>query len=440
MTDTSLASGPIPTSAREIEAYLRRQRTPDVAALGLPDELVVPCYQLSIANVPSTLARILGGQLGGVEPALPEHLWADLADGVQRIVWLILDAVGWVCFRDLLNGEQELQNGWLGEASRLFPVTSVLPTTTTSALSSLWTGAAPAQTGMLGHTMLLREYGLVADMLKLGPVGVLPRDQLIARGLDLQTFVPVPGLAASLAQQGIVTRSLINVDLATTGFSRLSFRGVEEVIHFVTAADMLVRMRETLRARCDERLLLVGYLSEFDGIGHVQGPGSDAWRAVMRALTYSLEHEFRRQLSPRERQGTLMVVTADHGQLQQVANLVRLPDYADLWEELLFPPTGSPRAAYLHIGQGRKEAMRNYLCRRLADQFTVVDSAAALAAGLFGGGELYSETRYRLGDLMLLARDYYALDPHGRTAALPGLHAGLDVQEMLVPLLMVRLD
>lgn len=432
--------GVLPVPIDELEAYLRRQRTPEIAALGFPDAFVLPCYSLSIANVPGTIAGILRRRLRGVEPALPAALWHDLAQGVRRVVWIILDAVGWQPFAQLAAEEEQIRSAWLGEAGRLFPITSVVPTTTTSALITLWTGAAPAQHGLVGHTMLLREFGLVADMLKLGPIGAVPRDQLLARGLDLQEFLPVPGLAAALAREGIHTRSLINVDLAQTGFSRLSFRGVEEVIRFVTAPDMWVRIRETLSACGEEPLLVVGYLSEFDGIGHVLGPGSDAWRAVMRALAYSLQSEFRRGLAARERAGTLLIMTADHGQLLQPATPVRLADYPGLSEDLLLPPTGSPRGAYFYAGQGRREFMRHYVEHRLAEQFAVVDAQAALAAGLFGQGEHYGEVRYRIGDLLLFAQAHYALEVGKNSVALPGLHAGLSGEEMLVPLLLTRLD
>jgi hypothetical protein len=430
---------PLPRSAEEVERYLRQHRPPQMAALALPDEFVVPCSGLSIANVPATIARILGGQASSMEPPLPEALWADLASGVRRVVWLILDAVAWQPFAGMLVEEPELGRAWLGREGRLLPITSVLPTTTTSALITLWTGRSPAQHGLVGHTMFLREFGVLADMLKLGPIDSPPRDQLIERGLDLPTFLPAPGLAEVLARQGIVTRSLINVDLAQTGFSRLSFRGVTEVIGFVTAADMWVRMRETLAAWHDEVLLLVGYLSDFDGIGHVEGPGSDAWRAVMRALAFSLENEFRRRLGTREREGTLLLVTADHGQLVDACPSIALCDHPALWKELMMPPSGSPRAAYLYASKGRVEAARHYLRDRFHDAFAVLDSLAALEGGLFGS-EPTAESAYRLGDLIVAGRDNYLLDSGLREFQPVGMHAGLNPQEMLVPLLLSRLD
>jgi len=116
---SSCLPDPFPESAAELERYLLQQRSPALAALGLPDELVLPCYDLSIANLPSTLTVLLGGWLVGAALPLPDALWGDLATGVRRVVWVILDAVGWLRFHRLLKQEGELsfarlaQVGWI---------------------------------------------------------------------------------------------------------------------------------------------------------------------------------------------------------------------------------------------------------------------------------------------------------------------------------------
>ncbi len=439
MRDSCLPE-PLPLMAPDLEQYLLHQRAGELAGLGLPGDLTLPCYGLSVANLPATLAALLGGRLAGAQPPLPGELWADLAPGVRRVVWITINAVGWQTFQRLLQQETDLLFARLARAGRLVPITSVLPTATTSALISMWTGYSPAQHGMVGHMMYLREYGLVADMLMLSPAGGRDRDQLVDRGLVLEEFLPVPGMGTALARQGIVTRVLMNRDLVRTGFSRLCLRGVEEVERFVTAIDMCVRLRQVLEANPDERLLLAGYLAEVDVIGHLHGAESDSWRAELRALAWALEREFLQRLSHQERQGTILVLTADHGQLLAPAISVVLADHPGLAGRLLLPAMGSLRAAYLYACQGQVGQARAYLEQRLAGQFAVVTSEAALRAGLLGPGEPTPETGCRLGDLIVLGRDGYMLDYRRRTHPARGMHAGASPQEMLVPLLLARLD
>jgi hypothetical protein len=165
-------------TAEALESYLLTQRSPALAALGFPSELALPNYELSIANVPATVAAALGAPLPGADPPLPEPLWADLAEGVRRVVWIIFDAVGWFSLRNLMEQEGEMGLAGLAHRGRFVPITSVYPTTTTSALTSLWTGYTPARHGLVGHMMYLREFGLVADMLMLSPSGTGQRDEL----------------------------------------------------------------------------------------------------------------------------------------------------------------------------------------------------------------------------------------------------------------------
>lgn len=432
---------PLPQSFEELERYLLQQRSPALSALELPDEFVLPCYGLSIANVPGTLAALLGGRLVSAAPPLPDGLWADLASGVRRVVWIILDAVGWLRFRQLLEHEQDLAFARLTGAGRLFPITSAFPSTTTSALTTLWTGHAPAQHALVGHEMYLREFGAVVDTLGFSPAGEPRQGQLIEQGLVPEEFLPVPGLAETLVGQGIVTRALVNLSLTDGGLSRLCFRGVTEVAGFVTSADMWVRLRQLLAAHLDERLLLVGYWGQVDSISHYQGPDSESWHAELRNLSFSLEREFLRDLSPPEREGTLLAITSDHGQMAgRPGGSIQLADHPALRDCLLLPPTGGPRSAYLFARQGQAEGARRYLRDNLSDRFAVVGSAAALEAGLLGSGRPAAESLYRLGDLVVLARGAYMLDHREREHPLLGMHGGLSPWEMLVPLLLARLD
>ena len=428
-------------SASGLERYLSEQRSPAQARLGLPTEFVLPHYDLSIANVPGTLAALLGGGLDGAAPPLPDAMWADLATAVHRVVWIILDAVGWLRLRQMVQDEHDLTFARLAQGGRLVPITSVFPSTTTSALPTLWTGYAPAQHGLVGHNLYLRDFGLVVDTLGFSPTGQPRRDQMVEQGMIPEEFLPVPGLAETLAKQGIVTRTLIRRRLADSALSRLCFRGAAEVKGFITAADMWVCLRELLAAHLDERLLLVAYWAKVDTISHHRGPDSRSWRAELRNLAFSLEREFLRDLSQAERKGTLLVITADHGQIAGTTeSSILLSEHPVLQDCLLLPPTGGPRSSYLFARQGQVEAARRYLHDHLAEQFAVVDSAAALAAGLLGPGRPAAESPCRLGDLAVLARGDYMLDYKEREEPLLGLHGGLSPWEMLVPLLMARLD
>ena len=98
---------------------------------------------------------------------LPAELWRDLSRDVRRVVFVLIDALGYYRFRSVWDAEAD--SGWrpLLEHGRFFPLTSVFPSTTVAALSSVWTGLAPSQHGYLGTRLFLRELGSVVDMIPL---------------------------------------------------------------------------------------------------------------------------------------------------------------------------------------------------------------------------------------------------------------------------------
>ena len=409
--DTAITRRSLPAPADELEHRLLTHKPPGLADLGLPPELVRPDYTRSIANLPATVAALLGASLPGALPALPEAWWDPLAPGVERVVLLILDAVGWLHFCQHLAQEGGSVFQRLAGQGCLLPINSIFPGTTTVALTSLWTGHAAAGHGLVGHDLFFPSLGMMVDTLGFTPAGE-PRDErLIAGGLEPEALVPVPGLAQLLAGQEISTQVLIHRSFAGSGLSRLQFRGVNRVDGFVSTADLCVALRDRLSVRRDERRLLAAYWANMDTIGHLRGPVSAPWQAELRNLAFSLERDFWQELPQAGRRGTLLVITADHGQIPAgPEGVVCLDAHPELGQALLMPPAGGPRAAYLRARPSALPALRDYVTSLMADRFTVLDSQAALAAGLLGHVTPASEAALRLDDLMLIGRDSNALD------------------------------
>jgi hypothetical protein len=140
------------------------------------------------------------------------------------------------------------------------------------------------------------------------------------------------------------------------------------------------------------------------------------------------------------------MVTADHGQIDTPPErVVHLPDHPVLQRALLLPPAGESRASYLYAKPGQKEAIQTYVREHLADRFVLKETEQALELGLFGPVEaLTPHLRARLGDLLLIAKDNSRLTrrakQQGGGSPLRGHHGSLTPEEMLVPLLMARLD
>ena len=173
-------------------ATLDRIRKGRIAGLDLGEGNLAPAYDgLSILNLPASLCDWLGA------PPMP-HPKIDLAplealaEGVEQVVVALIDAVALHRFQRWFASspmEAELN----ARPSLLAGLTSVVPSTTSAALSSLWTGRSPAEHGVLGYEIFLREFGMVANMITHAPAAFNGNAGLLYEaGFDPLTFLPVP--------------------------------------------------------------------------------------------------------------------------------------------------------------------------------------------------------------------------------------------------------
>lgn len=408
----------------------------------IPAPFVVPRYDgRSIANIPATFGALWGVRLGTLPP-LESALWQPLlGDGVDRVLFLLLDAVGWERMNRALARDEPTAH-WLEETGGIVePITSIFPSTTTAALTTIWTGAPPAQHGMVGYIMWLREFGVVAKMIELQVAHKGLRADLLSAGLDPKTFVPVPTLAQQLGQLGVPLYVLIGAAIRHSGLSQLHFQGTEHVIPYAGLGDCLSLLRVVLEQTSGQRALIAAYWPSFDTLSHIHGPNPDHWDAEWRIVMGALREILFHDLSPAARRRTLVVITADHGHNTVLEErLILLSDHPELSGRVLMEPTGDSRAPYLHVRDGQREAVRAYIEAQLGHAFHVLDADEALAAGLWGPGDPMPEVRFRVGELVLLARDGYALDARKRETPLIGRHGGLWPDEALVPWIAFRLD
>jgi hypothetical protein len=430
------------SQAAAIEERLSAHTLPGLAQALPPGEFAMPHYHgLGLANLPATIAALLGARLRGACPPLQRDLWADWQSGIQRVILVVIDALGYRQLRAAMAADEELVFHRLAEAGRMVPLTSTFPSTTNTVLTTLWTGRSPAAHGVLAYELYLRELGVAASALFFWPVHHRQRDELGEWGVEAEEFVPVPGLAEILAAQGITTRSLVSKAYANSLLSRIHRRGVEQVTGFVAGGDMWLGIQRTIAEHADEKLLLVAYWDTIDGITHQYGPDDDAWTIELRGLSWMMEQGLLSRLTPEQREGTLLLVTADHGGVSTSREAgVPLDDHPALRDALALPPLGESRTPFWYTRGGALGEVRSYLDERLGSSFATLTREQALESGLLGPGPMYAETPHRLGDLISLARGSSYLATSNKALKMRGRHGGLSQDEMWVPLLGVRLD
>src|SRR5205085_5678535 len=172
-------------------------------------------------------------------------------------------------------------------------------------------------------------------------------------------------------------------------------------------------------------------------------PNSEAVRAAIGLVFAGLEREVLSQLTPQERRETLLLITADHGQVDCPAEeAICLAEHPEIVDSLLLPPAGQSRAAYLYALPRSVQQLAGQLGQH-AGRLEVITSWQALAQGLFGPPELAARLDTRVGDVIALTRGGAQLlwvDHQREHLGCHGRHGSLTEEEMLVPLLVLPLD
>jgi len=437
-----MTAGPSPL-ADAIEARIRANRLIDIPA-AWADELVFPHYGgLSILNLIHTVAGMLGAPLPYSRP-LDSAVWGEGApEGISRVVLIIIDGLAyrWLARHMAADPAVAASVGALSGGRGPVPLTSVVPSTTATALTTFWTGVSAAAHGMTGFTVYLRWLDMLTIPLFFRPcMGSLPRDSLVRDfGVNPMTFLPVRGFAEHLAAHGVPAYALVRGEYIGSALTAMLQRGVPEERCYVHNAhfDEWLRLRQLLAATRGQRCYVNAYLPGVDAVSHTYGADSpEAAYTTRRELAELAEVLADERLHDGR---TLVILTADHGHYNTPdwIDIFQSPPGAPLADSLRGRLSGEARLAYAFVRDGRRGAVIDALETHFGERVTWLDSAAALQAGLLGPEPPYAETAHRIGDLILIPRLGTRLEPPPKN--LLSAHGGLSDWEMLVPFLWRRL-
>ena len=371
-----------------------------------------------IANL---MASLIEG-LGGTHEGLPVATLLGPAEppAYRNVVLLVLDGLG----DNLLRASTEAT--WLNRHRR-GRLTSVFPPTTATAITTFLTGEPPSRHGLTGWHMYFRELGSVVAVLPCRPrFGGAPLGEAGVSVAKLLDHVPLYDRLA------VPSHVLSPAYIAESDFNRAHL-GSAALHAFESWQDLLNQVSQLAREPGSGRFIY-GYWPKLDGLGHEQGIGSESVKEHLAMLDEGLA-ALAGELAG---SGTLLVVTADHGQIDTTdADRICLDDHPELARTLALPLCGESRAAYCYVRAGMEAAFETYVNDRLEHAATLHRSADLIAQGWFGPGEPHPLLHERAGDYVLLMKEHYVIKdwlPQERRHTLVGVHGGATADEMYVPL------
>jgi SAM-dependent methyltransferase len=382
------------------------------------------------ADIPGAVVRLLTGHgEGGLDP----DVLGDLDRRWTRVALVLVDAFGWSC------AERHADHPFLRRVAaegRLTRLTSQFPSTTSAHMTTLHSGLPVGETGIYEWFQLEPALDRVIAPLLFSYAGDDERETLRASDIDPDSLYPATTVYERLAAQGVSSSAVQHAAIAGTTFSRATLRGAT-VRPFGDGNGWAPRVVAALR----EPGYVVAYVDDVDATGHVHGPESDAHVAAATGVLDTLQTLA--QALPADGE-TLLLVTADHGQMQ--VNPETAVFVNEAWPEIVdhlrrgadgrpLAPAGSARDLFLHVLPGRVDEVASHLQDLLGDLASVRPTAELIASGHFGQAGL--RLRERIGDIVVLpgpGATVWWREPGRFDMQFHGHHGGLSPAEMLIPL------
>jgi hypothetical protein len=393
-----------------------------------------------ISNIVPSIKSFFG--LDVDRPTLPEDVFDGIEQDREKVVFVLVDGFGfdqWEAYGDRF----ELFSTSKREGT-VTPLTSIFPSTTAAALTTLNTGLTPQEHGVPEYTIFMEELQEVVRPLPMTTVDGFP----VQLGTD-DTLFRGETIYRQMDGEDIPAFSFVRNEIAGSQYTAATHDG-SEIVPYMNLADMAVKLRKHLE-EVDGPAYFYVYISFVDTAAHEHGPGSEEHVAQLAAISRVFEEELFDGLDTSVAEDVLWMLSADHGQvgvapektlyLGDIEGLDRY--YRESAQGFSIPPTGGARDVFMHIEDGNVDAAIGLLEEQLGDAAAVWRMEEALERGLFGRGEVVDEFRSRTGDLLLLpdeGRTIWYEHVEGEQFDLEGHHGGLSEREMLVPFVAAGLE
>lgn len=412
-----------------------------------------PCYSnysfgLIRPSLQGILGRVLPETVGQIDPAgvLPLDVFPSDLGEVQRVVVVLIDALGWELLSRCL--EKSNQASRLVERSVLSKLTSLFPSSTTPHMMRLHFGLTVGQSSIVDWTCYQAPSGHVVcpllNSLASTSFGAQVKfDTLNQHGLDLSSLVPENCSYEELRRTGAAVFNYCPERIASSTFSKLAFRG-SEIRAYSSLEKGLEQLSGCLRMT-EAPSYSTFYYPTVDSLSHRVGPYS---AETLQAAADVFVHLERFLESLGDLTGTLVAVTADHGQMpidsmmwldEELPEVMSLLRSDSTGSPIL--PCGSPRALFIHVRPGNHERLRNSLAALLESKAVVATVESLVRGGIFGKVDDMERFLLNVGDLIILPKSRVGVFWRGGglfDENLKGAHGGLSREELHIPLMMFK--
>jgi len=431
----------------------------DIAKIAAPQKIIVTNIQLfdtdplrrppdyekaNFAHIPSLLQGFLGVD---VETPLTPQQFGFQPGQFQKVIFLFLDAFGWNVYSYFLNRRNRIL-GRLTDKGQVHKITSQFPSTTAAHVTTISTGQVVGEHGVYEWQYYEPEVDDVIVPLLFSYAGEKQRDTLRDAYIDARDILPTHTFFMDLQAQGVSSYSFVPREFITTAYNQVMSNGCQARGYY-TLAEGLTTLKRHVNKKAGPALFYF-YTPFIDTLAHKNGPFSYQSLAEADATLTLLDKFLFHPL--RGRDDTIIVISADHGQIrvhpQETFYINLQPEFQELRCYLrankrgqMLTPGGSPRDMFLYVREEYVGRAQTLLRKMLGGRADVLRIEQLIDAGLFGTPEPSPAFMSRVGNLVILPRGdetVWWYEKGKLELKLNGLHGGLSRDEMEIPLILYR--
>ena len=411
----------------------------------LHEQFIRPQYgSACFSDLPQFITSVL---VDGQGTALKPSGFDQMPQRYRHVVLFFVDAFGWRFFQPVRDRYPFLQH--FDRAGSVTRLTSQFPSTTTAHATTIYTGLPVGQHGLFEWHIYEPSLDAMIIPLTFSFAGDKNPETLRATGARPQDILPTQTVSQALARQGVATYLFQYYGYAQSSYSSAMVQG-GRAVPFKTLPEALVNLSRLLDRSRDPTFTCL-YYGDIDTILHDYGPGSPQVAAQIDAFLQMAWRWLQQELAA-GRQDTLLLLTADHGQVnvypETTVYLNHLPAFGRLepWlrtnrhGQLLVPPGGSSRDVFLYVHEAAVDDAQALLQSALAGIAEVYRVSDLIDAGFFGPLPVSDAFLARVGNLVILPYEgeavwWYEKDRFEQKFY--GQHGGLTPHEMEIPLLVL---
>ncbi|MEZ4863711.1 MAG: alkaline phosphatase family protein [Caldilineaceae bacterium] len=366
----------------------------------------------------------------------------ELLRRYDKVIFILADAFGWQHVGPRIGHNSLLQQ--MGDAGVIAQWTSQFPSTTAAHVTCIHSGLTPAHSGVFEWEYYEPVVDATITPLLFSYGGIRPRDELKALDIQPAQVFPTQSLHQQLRAQGVATYVYQHREYTPSTYTDWICRGAQ-MRPYLTLPEALTNLR--LEAQTvDKPAYFFLYYDKIDALAHLYGPNSPQVAAEITSFLYTLETLFF-QPAQRALKNTLLILTADHGQMAVDPAAVH---YINIDRDCvgfdrflrrnrrgeLIGPGGSPRDLFLYVQDELLPEARQFFAERLDGVADVHLTQPLIDQGYFGPVPAAPAFLQRVGNLLILphaGQTVWWYEKGRYSMRFSGMHGGLSAEEMEIP-------